>query len=135
MKYGVPVVLVLLTLKYQGKTESIFHENAAALLCFITATSGYWLIVGTLKGMISCKWIWTLRRAALASALVSAISLICLFLPYPVSLVPLVVVLTSTVSLVVLYAFSLFIRWAGNKMKGVLVRARQDSIISEVSLV
>ncbi|KAL8500313.1 hypothetical protein ACS0TY_020059 [Phlomoides rotata] len=131
MKYEVPVVLVLLTLKYQGKAKGIFQENHVVLWCFIAATFAYWLIVGViLKEMtmtLICEWIQTLRRAALASSLLSVISLICIFLLYPFSLVPLAIVITSPISLAVLYTFSLFIERVVNEMHGVLVRVGRSS--------
>ncbi|KAL8495556.1 hypothetical protein ACS0TY_019624 [Phlomoides rotata] len=151
MKQVVPLLFTLLQLKYQGKADNIFDENPVALGCLIAATCAYWLIVEKIKEMTSlsrsCEWIPTLLHAALASSLLSVISFVCIFLPYPPSLVALSIVITSFVSLALAYAFSLFIRgikwgvkkvhgvfslfirgieWGVKKMHGVLVWARGD---------
>ncbi|KAL8495557.1 hypothetical protein ACS0TY_019625 [Phlomoides rotata] len=124
MKQEVLLLLALLPLRYQGKSDSIFDENPVPLGCFIAATCAYWLIVGKMKEIttalcLSCERILTLQRAALASALVSAVSLVCVFLPCPLLLVPLATVITSFVSLALAYAFSLFMKWGVKKMHGV----------------
>ncbi|KAI3444728.1 hypothetical protein Pfo_001393 [Paulownia fortunei] len=92
LKYMVPSVLALVTLKYQGKTESLFVENPVPVWCFLAATYVYWLIVEVMKQMTTRnrKFFQMLSRAALVSGVLSAVSLVSFFLPYPISLLPLI---------------------------------------------
>lgn len=109
MKYMVPLLLGLVAMKYQGKSETLFVENPAPLWCFVAATCVYWLIVGAMKQDHPTPRdarIWLrmlLSRSAFASGVVSALSLLSVFLHYPFSLLPLVIWTTLS---------ALFIMWS-----------------------
>lgn len=129
MKFMPPSMLVFVTLKYQGKAESLFLKNPAPLWCFIASTCTYWLIAGVMKNRtptpINGICFKMLYRAAIAASVLSALSLFSVFLPYPFSILPLVI-WPSLSMLWILYEFvrrgiarlvtmfQAMVVWAGN---------------------
>ncbi|GFP80892.1 hypothetical protein PHJA_000232500 [Phtheirospermum japonicum] len=117
MKYWVPSVLALATLKYQGKAESLFVENPIPVWCFLAATCVYWLTVGAMKQMpprigVKCKCYKNivLSYAALTFGVLSAISLLSIFLPRQIALLLLVIWISLPIVLawpILKYAFKL----------------------------
>ncbi|KAL9175959.1 hypothetical protein ABFS82_02G146900 [Erythranthe guttata] len=97
MTYTFPGITIgLVMLKYHDNPNKVFVDNVIPLWCFIASTFVYWLIAEAMKKLTQIKsdgnWFLVLQLAALASGLLSVLSQISLiFLPYPESLVPLII--------------------------------------------
>ncbi|KAL7158489.1 hypothetical protein ABFS83_02G146700 [Erythranthe nasuta] len=97
MTYMFPSITIgLVILKYHDNPDRVFVDNVVPLWCFIASTVVYWLVAEAMKKLTLIKsdgnWFLVLHLAALASGLLSVMSQISLiFLPYPESLVPLLI--------------------------------------------
>lgn len=128
MKYAVPLVVALLTCQYQlpDQKPGPFRENPAAFLCFVAATCVYWLMVGATKqnstrtDTVILHRRKLMSRAALALGILSALSLLSMFLPHPVSLLPLLM----WMPLALLLTWPAPCRWIMSKIQSMAARAR-----------
>lgn len=93
MTFIPPSMLVFVTLKYQTKPDTLFLHNPFPLWCYIASTCVYWLIAGFRDKLIRTRESFreSSRRAVIATGVLSSLSLLSIFLPYPFSLPPLVI--------------------------------------------
>ncbi|XP_012843928.1 PREDICTED: uncharacterized protein LOC105963973 [Erythranthe guttata] len=80
MTYTFPGITIgLVMLKYHDNPNKVFINNVVPLWCFIASTFVYWLIAEAMKKLTLIKSDGTLSQMSL------------IFLPYPESLVPLII--------------------------------------------